>query len=221
MTRNVRPAPPRVHSPPRTVEELLRLPEDEFHRHELIGGEYIVTPSPATRHQRISAGLHVVLHELIQSKGLGEVLYAPVDVELTSIDLVIPDLVVVLEANSSIVGEKRIVGPPDLVIEISSPSTARWDRVAKLDLFQRAGVREYWIVLTEENAVLQYVLPDEGWASEGCGRAFRGSIRGALAARGIDRAGDPSRSHGGPDPRVVTRISQPGSRDPDLVTRIS
>ena len=157
-----RPAPrttrPRV---PRTVEELLRVRDDEFYRHELIGGDYFVTPSPVPRHQQLNVALVGQLLQRVQATGLGEVFTAPVDVVLSPTSLVIPDLFVVLNEHRAIIVEKRIEGPPDLVVEITSPSTERTDRESKRDLHERAGVREYWIVLSDEDAVLRYVRDEE------------------------------------------------------------
>lgn len=150
---------------PRTVEELLRLPEDEFHRHELIGGQHFVTPSPVPRHQRIALDLGLELASRIRRPGLGEVYPAPIDVVLSPTDLVVPDLVVVLEERRAIIGEKRIEGAPDLIVEITSPSTKQSDLELKLALYERAGVREYWVVLTEENAVLRHVREGKRFAA--------------------------------------------------------
>jgi Uma2 family endonuclease len=150
---------------PRTVEELLRLPEDEFTRHELIGGQHFVNPSPIYRHQLISSALHLELGLRIDTPDLGRVCAAPVDVVLSPTDLVVPDLIVILESNRDVRRGPRIEGPPDLVVEITSPSTQGNDLELKRELYERAGVREYWIVLTDEDAVLRHVRHADAFAA--------------------------------------------------------
>lgn len=76
----------------------------------------------------------------------GHVFVAPTDVILSDHDMVEPDVVFVAEKNGSILKENNIQGPPDLVVEVLSPSTAQEDRGPKLDLYGRQGVREYWTV---------------------------------------------------------------------------
>lgn len=71
-----------------------------------------------------------------------------------------PDLVVVLIGRESIITHAKINGPPDLVVEILSPSTAKNDMAVKKNLYQREGVTEYWIVDPDARAVEQYRLVD-------------------------------------------------------------
>ena len=138
---------------PTTMEEFLRMPEDG-NRYEFIGGRLYVTPAPATRHQRVSKRLQRMLIRVLEDPGHGEVFAAPLLVELPGTgDLVQPDLLFVSDERRVIIGEKRILGAPDLVVEILSPSTAYRDRGIKLDLYARRGVREYWIVDPVEDVV--------------------------------------------------------------------
>jgi Uma2 family endonuclease len=84
------------------------------------------------------------------------VLTAPIDVHLGRGSVVQPDLVVVRNRNLHIIGEKKLTGAPDLLVEIRSPGTARYDRRIKLPRYARAGVREIWLVDPEQCLVEQF-----------------------------------------------------------------
>ena len=149
---------------PVVVDRLIRLTQSDYRRfpddgrrHEIITGERHVSAAPFVPHQRVSRNLLVELHRHVGRTGLGEVLAAPVAVVLSRHDVVEPDLVVVLDKRRALIGHEGITGAPDLVVEILSPSTASRDRGLKLELYQRSGVREYWIVDPERMVVDQYV----------------------------------------------------------------
>ena len=154
----------RSAAPPLTYEDLARLPEDGK-RHEIIGGQLHVNAAPFLRHQQVSRRLFAGLLRQVQEAGLGEVLYAPVDVQLSAHDVVEPDLVVVLKDREAVLHESRIIGAPSLVVEILSPSTARIDRTLKKELFERSGVPEYWLVDTDRNVLESLVLESERYRS--------------------------------------------------------
>lgn len=135
-----------------TYEAYAALPEDG-RRYEVVQGVLYVTPSPAERHQSSSGWFFVHLHQHVQAQGRGRVYAAPFDVELAPGHVVQPDIVVVLRENESIVRENRIVGVPDLLVEITSPTTANYDRRQKLDAYAAAGVAEYWIADPAPRAV--------------------------------------------------------------------
>lgn len=126
-----------------TYDDLLAWPEDQM-RHELIDGEHFMSPSPLVRHQRIAARLHAALERWNAGARAGEVLFAPTDVVFSPSNVVVPDLLFVSTARAAIIGEKNIQGAPDLLVEILSPATRDRDLGAKLRLYQRFGVREYW-----------------------------------------------------------------------------
>lgn len=121
---------------------------DDSERWELIDGvPYAMSPAPSQVHQEISGELFGQLREYLKRKPC-KAFHAPFDVRLNAADedniVVQPDLLVV--CDSSKLDGKSCKGAPDLVIEILSPSTARTDRITKLNKYQQAGVREYWIV---------------------------------------------------------------------------
>ncbi len=137
--------------------EYCAIPEDGL-RHEVIDGAHFVNPSPFWRHQLASMALAVELFNAIDLRKLGRTVTAPMDVQLTDHDIVQPDIVVVLNDNDRITTETHAVGAPDLVIEIMSKSTLRHDRERKSALYERSGIREYWIVNTEAQVIDQFVL---------------------------------------------------------------
>ena len=134
-----------------TYRDYLLLPEQD--RRELIEGDFYVVPAPSLRHQEVLANLAFALRVFVKKNVLGRVYLAPVDVVLSDEDVVQPDIVFVSEERREILSETNIVGAPDLVIEILSPSTADRDKNLKLSLYVRAGVREYWIVDPVEETV--------------------------------------------------------------------
>jgi Uma2 family endonuclease len=114
-------------------------------RWELIDGVAYAMSSPALRHQTILRELMIALQAHFR-KGPCKVVPAPFDVKLSNHDVVQPDLIV---SCGDRLGEAFHDGPPDLVIEILSPSSLRHDRIRKLGLYAKYGVPEYWLVTPE------------------------------------------------------------------------
>jgi Uma2 family endonuclease len=144
-----------------TYEDYLKTPDDE--RYELIEGELLMTPSPITKHQRISRELEFEIMKFVKANDLGEVFYAPYDVYLDNENVVQPDILFISKERLNIIGEKNIQGAPDLVIEIISESTAYRDLVQKKKLYGKFGVKEYWIVIPGEALVEVYILKDKAY----------------------------------------------------------
>ena len=143
--------------------EYVLLPNDG-NRHGIIEGDHYMNPAPSTYHQTVSKRLQYHLYSRIELEGLGLVFDAPVDVQLSDFDIVQPDLLVLLKATQARVTPAKINGPPDLVIEILSPSTSDNDRHLKRRVFERSGVSEYWIVDPDASRVTQLVLRDGVYA---------------------------------------------------------
>jgi Uma2 family endonuclease len=144
-----------------TYEEFARLPDDG-NRYEVIAGDVYVTPPPDTSHQEASARLFMELRDFATRKhGLGQVLYAPVAVVLSDGDYVEPDIVFLRSDHAHYRTRRAIEGPPDLVVEILSPTTSRRDRGLKRERYARFGVREYWIVDADRRRVEVYRLWDD------------------------------------------------------------
>lgn len=151
---------------PLTADDLATFPDDG-NRYEVIGGMLVVSPSPTARHQRILTQLVTWLNLHLIQTSAGEVFVAPFDVHLSINDVVQPDLVVVLDEHRAVIEEKGVVGTPDILVEVLSPSTSRSDRVWKAALYARSGVREYWIVDPVEETILVQSLNTDHYVESG------------------------------------------------------
>jgi Uma2 family endonuclease len=143
-----------------TYDDYLQFPDDG-QRHELLDGEHVVTPSPSTKHQRLSMKLPVRLGRFVEEQRLGQLFAAPFDVQFSAFDVVEPDLLFVSAARlSGLLTAANVQGAPDLVIEISSPSTRKRDETIKRRLYERFGVHEYWVVDLELDEIKVYRLSE-------------------------------------------------------------
>jgi Uma2 family endonuclease len=136
-----------------TYDDFLLFPDDGL-RHEIIDGEHYVTPSLNTRHQLLVGRLYFEIETFLRAHpGTGQVFVAPFDVLFTKWDVVEPDLLFIAADQNGILTDKNVQGAPALVIEILSPGTRKTDEHAKRVLFDRGGVREYWMVDPDTAAV--------------------------------------------------------------------
>ena len=137
---------------------------------ELIRGKvHRMAPAPNLEHQRVSRRLMTMIDIYLKEKSC-EVFSAPFDVRLplppnrlknNKIDTVVqPDLCVVCDPAK--LDQQGCLGAPDWVIEILSPATSRKDLTEKFDVYQFAGVREYWIIHPFEQTLLVYLLNEKG-----------------------------------------------------------
>ncbi|CAN5758029.1 Uma2 family endonuclease [soil metagenome] len=139
-----------------TYADLATFPDDHLRR-EILDGDLVVNPAPTTRHQDAAIALAVGLFNYSRTNG-GKALIAPYDVLFAADNVVEPDLSFVRSDHLDQIGNKYMEGPPDLVIEISSPSTRRLELIQKKELYERFGVPEYWYVDLEAERVEVYVL---------------------------------------------------------------
>lgn len=126
-----------------------------------------MSPSPSRWHQDAVLQLALYLKQFVSSNQSGKVFIAPFDVELDFKTVVQPDILVVLNANSHIITDNGIIGAPDLVVEVASPGTASYDRNQKLNLYERAGIQEYWIVDVMAHTVEVLVLSNGKYRARG------------------------------------------------------
>lgn len=127
-----------------TYEDYEKLPEGA--PYQLIRGQLVMTPSPVPYHQIISGRIEFELMKFVKEKKLGEVIDAPMDVYLSETETYQPDIIFISNERINIIGEKKIEAAPDLVIEILSESTAYYDLRHKKRVYEKCGVKEYWIV---------------------------------------------------------------------------
>jgi Uma2 family endonuclease len=136
---------------------------DENKRYEIIDGEAYMMATPSRIHQKISMVLSAVIYNYLEGKPC-EVYPAPFAVRLFpeedgSDDTVVePDITVICDPSK--LDDRGCNGAPDFIIEIISPTTARYDRIVKFNKYREAGVQEYWIVNPEEKIVSAYLLKD-------------------------------------------------------------
>lgn len=157
-----------------TFADVLTWDEDE--RAEIINGEVVMmAPPPTSEHQEISMELSAQLHTYLKGKRC-KVYAAPFAVRLFEKDgespndvdtMVEPDISVICDTSK--VDKHGCKGAPDMVVEILSPSTRRHDRLTKFNLYQRAGVREYWIVDPTDKSVQVFTLEDGHYTAKDFG----------------------------------------------------
>ncbi|BBB91713.1 MAG TPA: Uma2 family endonuclease [Methylomusa anaerophila] len=141
-----------------TYEDYARLPAGA--PYQLIGGELVMAPSPGKRHQKILLKLAIAFERFIENNNSGELFIAPRDVYLAAKETYQPDILFIAGERVEISAEDKVNGAPDLVVEILSPSTAYYDLRKKYKVYEKYGVKEYWIVDPEENSVEVYQLSD-------------------------------------------------------------
>jgi Uma2 family endonuclease len=143
-----------------TYDDFLKLPDDGK-RYEVIGGELSMHSTPRRDHQEVVAALNWMLQGFLRSSGFGRVYTHPVDVWLSHTDIVEPDLVVIRESRLDSYHPEGVVRePPDLVVEVLSPSTRGTDQVRKMALYAKSGVPEYWIADPDRRSLTLHVLED-------------------------------------------------------------
>lgn len=140
---------------------------DDEKRYEVMKGELIMVPAPFTIHQRVLNNLSFFINKYVRDKKLGEVLVAPTDVVLAEDVVVQPDILFVSNERRDIIKEAAIIGSPDLVIEIVSPSSASYDTIEKREVYEKYGVEEYWLVFPQEKAI-EILAIEKGIYKEFC-----------------------------------------------------
>ena len=128
-----------------TYRDYFDLPESD-ERYELIDGVLYMSPPPTPDHQGFLFVLTLALGNFVVERGLGRIYFSPIGVVLSDDDVLQPDLIFIATERLNIITGNYVLGAPDLVVEVLSPSTARRDRTVKREMYERSGVREYWLV---------------------------------------------------------------------------
>ncbi len=128
--------------------------------YQLIEGDLVLAPSPGTSHQDIAGKLYRLIGAFLDRHPLGRVFIAPLDVHFSDINIYQPDVFFIRQANRGIIEEHGIEGAPDLVIEILSKTTAKYDLGIKRGIYARTGVEELWIVDPAKRTLALYRLLD-------------------------------------------------------------
>lgn len=124
---------------------------------QIINGQEIMLTSPKIDHQKIVRKTEKVIERFVADRNLGELFRAPLDVIFEENIRVQPDLIFIGKDNSDIIKD-WIIGVPDLLVEIVSTESFQLDTIEKKELYEKFGVKEYWIVLPEQQSVEIYIL---------------------------------------------------------------
>lgn len=144
-----------------TYEDYLRLPDDG-NRYEIIEGVLYVTNAPNFDHQFTVSEIHLQLGSFVKERKLGVVLTAPFEIHLPGVARPVqPDVFFIAAERQPRPGDKFFEGAPDIIVEVLSPASVRLDRVVKLNAYERAGVREYWLADPRTRFVEVYTLSSE------------------------------------------------------------
>ncbi|MGQ0621949.1 MAG: Uma2 family endonuclease [Panacagrimonas sp.] len=159
-----------------TYADYLKFPEDE--RWEIIDGvAYNMSPAPTPEHQDVDVEMVTQVRTQLRGKRC-RVLIAPTDVRFERTDgtdkVVQPDLLVVCDRGK--ITPTGVVGAPDWIVEVLSPSTASRDHILKRNLYEREGVREYWLVHPTDRVVTIYRLDETGKFSDHEVRELKGRL---------------------------------------------
>ncbi|MCL2574685.1 MAG: Uma2 family endonuclease [Defluviitaleaceae bacterium] len=128
---------------------------------EIINGNVVAMTPARPNHWRVSKKISSIFDNFFQDKSCE--VFCDVPVHLSKKNKVAPDISVV--CNPEFVKENGIHGVPDLVVEVLSPSTAARDKVDKKNLYERFGVKEYWIIDTKSRMIEIYVLENDKYSS--------------------------------------------------------
>jgi Uma2 family endonuclease len=151
-----------LQQPPKTAMEVFKiLPEGTLC--EVINGTLYMSPSPLKKHQLVLTELLAEIHFFLKANKTGYIFKAPFDVYLDEeSNAVQPDLVIVLNENSSIIKE-HIHGVPDILIEILSKGNESHDLVRKKELYEAKGVKEYFIIDPNTKEVIHYIYQNNAF----------------------------------------------------------
>ncbi|GKT06953.1 Uma2 family endonuclease [Desulforhabdus sp. TSK] len=141
-----------------TYEDYLDFPDD--FRCEIINGLiYDMTPSPTTGHQLVSGEVFSLIRNHLREHGhICQVFDAPLDVVFAEDQIVQPDVLIVCDRQK--IKRTHVSGAPEVIFEIASPSTTLKDRREKMELYERSGVSEYFLVDPDSKFVEKYILRD-------------------------------------------------------------
>ena len=117
-----------------------------------------MSPAPLDRHQSLSMEISAELFHHVKTRKLGTVRAAPYDVYFDTQNAFQPDILFISKERMHLIDKDGQYGAPDLIIEILSPATAKYDLEDKKGVYEQYGVKEYWIVDSEDKSVLGYSL---------------------------------------------------------------
>ncbi len=131
--------------PPKTLLEVYKSLPEGTHI-QLIENNLVMSPAPKDIHQKVLDKIYRRLGNFVEEKELGETRTAPYDVYLDEFNVYQPDIIFIAGENAGKINEDGLHGSPDMIIEILSLGTAKEDKITKKIVYERCGVKEYWIV---------------------------------------------------------------------------
>ncbi len=148
-----------------TYQDYCQLPNEV--RAEVLDGELLMSPSPFRKHQEISWKIEFAIGKWVEENRRGKIYNAPFDVVLSQYDIVQPDLLYISYERKSILTEANVQGAPDLVIEILSSGDKKRDTVKKKAIYEKYGVKEYWIVDPDSETISVFILEGNNFQEKG------------------------------------------------------
>ena len=154
-----------MERPPRTgLEAFELLPEGTLC--QLINDAIIISPTQYISHASVKSKIFIPIYNFVKNRNSGIVFGAPVDVYLNKKNIYQPDIFFIAEANTDILKHRGIFGVPDLVIEVLSYDR-KYDLVTKKGVYEKCGVKEYWVVDPVSKWCEGFVLTDGRFVSVG------------------------------------------------------
>lgn len=154
-----------IVSPPRTIMEAFKsLPEGTLV--ELIDGIIIMSPMRNVAHQQVLGKICIEIHRFVDAAKVGEMFMGPLDTYLDeNSNAVQPDLQVILKENLGIMGDDGYIhGSPNMVLEVFMPESRDHDLITKKELYERFGVKEYWVIDPADKLAIGYALENKRYS---------------------------------------------------------
>jgi Uma2 family endonuclease len=166
-----------ISKPPRTAFDVFQmLPEGTLA--EVIENQLFMAPSPSPDHQEASGNIFIEISLFVRKNKLGKVFIAPIDLYLDEYSNVVqPDLLFISKNNSLVIDKRGLKGVPDLVIEVLSPGNKKYDSVKKKNLYEKFGVKEYWIVDPETKIATGFLLKGTVYVNQ---KESKGQLRSSV-----------------------------------------
>jgi len=165
--------------PPRTAMEVFEmLPEGTLA--EVINNVIYMSPAPSFDHQDVLGNLHTTMNMFVREHRLGKCIIAPLDVFFDDRNALQPDIVFITNQNMHIVKDGKVKGAPDLIVEVLSPGNKKHDTERKKPIYEKHGVREYFIIDPRTADVFAYYLVDGKYVKQ---ESMKGKVKSKLLGK--------------------------------------
>lgn len=154
--------------------------DDDNYYYEIIDGEMIQKSAPTPLHQEVLRNILYALEAFNRQHKIGSIFCAPIDVYLDEYNKPQPDLVFISADKKAIITNDGIMGVPDLIIEIISPTSVIRDRIEKKNLYERMSVQEFWLVDPQYEAIEIYTLQNNRYELLSAATILEGELKSSL-----------------------------------------